>query len=81
MTAFSIDVATAAFTSLSKGEKVHMKEVAEMAKRAFDSKYDFTIDLYFQVISIVIYRYPGTWHVVVGKSFGSFVTHEVSRSV
>ncbi|DAZ96011.1 TPA: hypothetical protein N0F65_008990 [Lagenidium giganteum] len=22
---------------------------------------------------------PGAWHVVVGKSFGSFVTHEVKK--
>ena len=25
--------------------------------------------------------YPGTWHVIVGKSFGSFVTHEVRRYI
>ncbi|GAA6061140.1 hypothetical protein JCM10212_001740 [Sporobolomyces blumeae] len=24
-------------------------------------------------------RYGPTWHVVAGKSFGSFVTHEISR--
>ena len=26
-------------------------------------------------------RFPGTWHVVVGKNFGSFVTHEVRKCV
>ena len=26
-------------------------------------------------------RYPGKWHVIVGKQFGSFVTHESSSYV
>jgi dynein light chain LC8-type len=26
-------------------------------------------------------RYPGAWHVVVGTSFGSYVTHEVSSII
>ena len=26
-------------------------------------------------------KFPGTWHVVVGKHFGSFVTHEVRKCV
>lgn len=24
-------------------------------------------------------KYGGAWHVIVGKAFGSFVTHEVKR--
>jgi hypothetical protein len=24
-------------------------------------------------------KYPGAWHVIVGKEFGSFVTHEARQ--
>ena len=27
------------------------------------------------------HRYPGAWHVIVGKHFGSFVTHETKSIV
>mmetsp|Transcript_5990 Transcript_5990/g.7373 ORF Transcript_5990/g.7373 Transcript_5990/m.7373 type:complete len:103 (+) Transcript_5990:100-408(+) len=63
MEAFSLKTVQTAYISLMKGEKVHMKDVAEMVKLAFDDKY------------------PGAWHVIVGKSFGSFVTHEVSSII
>ena len=26
-------------------------------------------------------KYPGAWHVIVGKSYGSFVTHQASRLI
>lgn len=26
-------------------------------------------------------KYPGSWHVIVGKSYGSFVTHQASRMI
>uniref|UniRef100_A0A7S2SC93 Dynein light chain n=1 Tax=Rhizochromulina marina TaxID=1034831 RepID=A0A7S2SC93_9STRA len=56
---FAVETAGAAYSSLVKGEKLHMKDLAEEVKKEFDAKYG------------------GTWHVIVGKSFGSFVSHEV----
>mmetsp|Transcript_4421 Transcript_4421/g.5649 ORF Transcript_4421/g.5649 Transcript_4421/m.5649 type:complete len:82 (-) Transcript_4421:128-373(-) len=66
-----------------------MKDVAEMVKLAFDDKY-IRKKLHFvkkkETVLIMIstfsfFRYPGAWHVIVGKSFGSFVTHEVSSII
>ena len=41
---------------------------------------------YFQEIAAEIKKefdekYKGTWHCVVGKNFGSFVSHEVQKMV
>ena len=52
------EFAIATATTAMKGEKAHMKDLAEVVKKEFDAKY------------------PGAWHVIVGKHFGSFVTHE-----
>uniref|UniRef100_A0A7S2Y0J6 Dynein light chain n=1 Tax=Fibrocapsa japonica TaxID=94617 RepID=A0A7S2Y0J6_9STRA len=41
---------------------------------------------YYQDVSKIIKhefesKYEGTWHVVVGKAFGSFVTHQTRRII
>jgi hypothetical protein len=38
MEAFALKTVQAAYTSLMEGEKVHMKDIAEMVKVAFDEK-------------------------------------------
>jgi len=57
------EFAIATATTAMKGEKAHMKDLAEVVKKEFDAKY------------------PGAWHVIVGKHFGSFVTHETKNIV
>ena len=39
MQEFAITTATAAYSSLLKGEKAHMKDLAEVVKKEFDAKY------------------------------------------
>jgi hypothetical protein len=38
MEAFSIKAAKAAYLALAKGEKIHMKDLAEDVKKQFDAK-------------------------------------------
>ena len=59
--------ATTALRALAKGEKKYFKDVAEAMKRDLDEKAGEGDE-----------AFAGTWHCVVGKSFGSFCTHEAA---
>ena len=50
----------------SRESQDHFKDVAQVLKADLDLKFPNP-------------EGPGTWHVVVGKHFGSFVTHEIRK--
>lgn len=59
----------------------------EMQKAVIDSAY-YAIDTFktgkdiaSAIKNAVSTAYPGTWHVIVGRSFGAFVTHETKNYI
>ena len=62
----AIDCATQAL------EKYNIeKDIAAFIKKEFDRKYAVYQSSFHQIL-----RYSPTWHCVVGRNFGSYVTHE-----
>ncbi len=59
----------------------------EMQKIVIDAAY-YAIDTYktgkdiaTAIKNAITNTYPGTWHVIVGRSFGAFVTHETKNYI
>ena len=62
----AIDCATQAL------EKYNIeKDIAAFIKKEFDRKYAVYQSSFHQIL-----RYSPIWHCVVGRNFGSYVTHE-----
>ena len=50
------------------------QDAADIAKFAFE-KYAYERDIASHIKAHFDKKYPPTWHCVVGRHFGSFVTH------
>ena len=84
--AYAIEQATAALKQLLKGEKVRdaCAALSESVRLPSSHHVERHPQDHFKDVAQVLkadldVKFPGTWHVVVGKHFGSFVTHEVRR--
>ncbi|KAL5482826.1 DYN2 [Sanghuangporus vaninii] len=56
------------------------QEAIDIAAAALD-KYNIEKDIAAQIKKEFDTRYGPTWHVVVGKNFGSYVTHETKHFI
>ncbi|KAI6101308.1 outer dynein arm light chain 8 [Pisolithus sp. B1] len=56
------------------------RESVEIATAALD-KYNVEKDIAAQIKKEFDSKYGPTWHVVVGKNFGSYVTHETKHFI
>ena len=52
-----------------------VKEQANLAIDTFKTGKDIAQSIKDSVGA----KYPGTWHVIVGRNFGAFVTHETKH--
>jgi hypothetical protein len=69
-------MATNSLRAQEKGEQAKFhKNIAQIVKQELDSQKGFVIGS-FPLLHFVLTSHSGTWHVIVGRSFGSFVTHE-----
>ncbi|KAH8104962.1 dynein light chain type 1-domain-containing protein [Phellopilus nigrolimitatus] len=55
-------------------------EAVDIASSALE-KYNIEKDIAAQIKKEFDKRYGATWHVVVGKNFGSYVTHETKHFI
>ncbi|OSD00081.1 hypothetical protein PYCCODRAFT_1437638 [Trametes coccinea BRFM310] len=92
-----VDAPTSSDASLSKGQpdngtgpKAIIKNVdmsEDMQQEAVDvahaalEKYNIEKDIAAQIKKEFDKRHGPTWHVVVGKNFGSYVTHETKHFI
>jgi len=58
-----------------------MQQVAADVAGAALAQYDVEKDIAAHIKKQFDQKYGPTWHVVVGKNFGSFVTHETKHFV
>ncbi|EPS63643.1 hypothetical protein M569_11140, partial [Genlisea aurea] len=56
------------------------KEAVDIAIAAFD-KHSVEKDVAEQIKKMFDKKYGPTWHCIVGKNFGSYVTHETNHFV
>ncbi|KZP16606.1 hypothetical protein FIBSPDRAFT_934517 [Athelia psychrophila] len=56
------------------------QETVEIATAALE-KYNIEKDIAAQIKKEFDRKYGPTWHVVVGKNFGSYVTHETKHFI
>lgn len=56
--------------------KEMIKEVRELVILSFET-YSKECTVATQIKKEMVKKYKGIWHCIVGKNFGSFVTHEV----
>ncbi|RPD58706.1 outer dynein arm light chain 8 [Lentinus tigrinus ALCF2SS1-7] len=56
------------------------QEAVDVASAALE-KYNIEKDIAAQIKKEFDKRYSPTWHVVVGKNFGSYVTHETKHFI
>ncbi|KAF5316625.1 hypothetical protein D9619_006677 [Psilocybe cf. subviscida] len=56
------------------------QESVDIASAALE-KYNIEKDIAAQIKKEFDRRYGATWHVVVGKNFGSYVTHETKHFI
>ncbi|KAL3812922.1 hypothetical protein ACJIZ3_014190 [Penstemon smallii] len=56
------------------------KEAVEVAIAAFE-KYSVEKDVAENIKKVFDKKYGPTWHCIVGKNFGSYVTHETNHFV
>lgn len=52
-----------------------------LLKEHYKGELKWYKDIAFELKQKFDKKYEGSWHVIVGKSFGSFVTHEVKRLI
>ncbi|KAH9889099.1 dynein light chain type 1-domain-containing protein [Cubamyces lactineus] len=90
-----VDAPTSSDASLAKGDngngpKATIKNVDmsdDMQQEAVDvalaalEKYNIEKDIAAQIKKEFDKRHGPTWHVVVGKNFGSYVTHETKHFI
>ncbi|KAI5117362.1 hypothetical protein M0805_002476 [Coniferiporia weirii] len=74
-------------TSLPKAVIKNVDMTDDMQQEAVDiagaalEKYSIEKDIAAQIKKEFDRRYGPTWHVVVGKNFGSYVTHETKHFI
>ena len=67
------DVPKAVIKNVDMSEEMQ-QEAVDIASAALE-KYNIEKDIAAQIKKDFDKRYGPTWHVVVGKNFGSYVTH------
>ena len=78
---FTIEIATNALKTQEKSEHpIYHKDIAQLIKQQLDATKGYFFKVY-DIISTVILSASGTWNVIVGVSFGSFVTHETKTYI
>jgi len=65
--------------NVDMGEEMQQESV-EIASAALE-KYNIEKDIAAQIKKEFDRKYGPTWHVVVGKNFGSYVTHETKHFI
>ncbi|KAF8074991.1 outer dynein arm light chain 8 [Lyophyllum atratum] len=63
------------------GPKAIIKNVDMSEEMQQESKYTIEKDIAAQIKKEFDRRHGPTWHVVVGKNFGSYVTHETKHFI
>jgi hypothetical protein len=80
---FAVELATNALKNQGENSSYH-KDVAQVMKTELDNVKGYVIRYFIPFILFAIisklFR-SGTWNVIVGRSFGSFVTHETKTYV
>ena len=72
----AIDCATQAL------EKYNIeKDIAAFIKKEFDKKYNIEKDIAAFIKKEFDKKYNPTWHCIVGRNFGSYVTHETKHFI
>ena len=56
------------------------QEVVDCIAQAME-KFTVEKDIAATVKKDLDKKYPGSWHVIVGRNFGSYVTHETSHFI
>ena len=56
------------------------EEIEQLAQQALD-KYSIDKDIALYIKQELDSRYNPAWHVIVGKNFGSYVTHETKHLI
>ncbi len=67
-------------TKLTDMSPEMQEKVIDITKRAF-GKCNTEKEMATYIKDEIKSDYPGTWHCVVGRNFGSFVTHETKHYI